>query len=281
MAHVLALLRHCAAREQCPPIQPGRVRRIASQSCDVSCTGSAACLSVQGLPREPWLKRPFDFFLALLGLIVSTPLWAVVAVAIWLEDGRPIFYTQERIGRGGRRFNAWKFRSMNRNAELGTGPIAAAENDPRITKVGKALRTTGMDELPQLVNILKGDMSFVGPRADRPWEQEDSGGNFVGEAADGNSGTDDTKSVSDPTRPQIPDLDFRQLIPGYETRLVVRPGLTGLAQVYGSYDTPRRQKLRYDRLYVENMSVWLDIRLILLSFWITMHGRWESRTKKL
>lgn len=236
---------------------------------------------MQGLPREPWLKRPLDFFVALLGLIVSAPLWAVVAVTVWLEDGRPIFYTQERIGRGERRFNAWKFRSMNHNAELGTGPVAAAENDSRITKVGKALRATGMDELPQLVNILKGDMSFVGPRADRPWEVEESDGDLLGtvsgrgQVPDANQGR-----TSLHAKASLDDASLTQLIPGYEMRLVVRPGLTGLAQVYAKYDTPRRQKLRFDLLYIKNMSVWLDVRLILLSFLITIRGKWESRDKK-
>lgn len=209
--------------------------------------------------REPWLKRPLDVVLALVGLIASAPLWVLIACAIWLEDGRPILYFQERVGRGGRRFKVWKFRSMVADAERRSGPVAATERDPRITRVGRVLRNTAADELPQLVNILKGDMSFVGPRADRPWEIEAADGpaDGIGEA-----------------------LGFEELIPNYRERLAVRPGLTGLAQIYAKYDTPRRQKLRFDRLYVRNMSIWLDIRLILLSLWISLRGRWESRGRK-
>lgn len=212
--------------------------------------------------RLPLLKRPFDVSLSLLGLVLSVPLWILIALAIWLEDGRPIFYLQERVGRAGRRFKTWKFRSMIKDAEVESGPVAAAQDDSRITKVGAVLRNTAMDELPQLINILKGDMSFVGPRADRPWEVEPKDGDLSGSAG----------SIHNP--------DFFQLIPNYQARLQVRPGLTGLAQIYAKYDTPRRQKLRFDLLYIRNVSFWLDLKLILLSFWITMRGSWESRDNK-
>lgn len=215
---------------------------------------------------EPRLKRPLDVVLALLGLLASSPLWAVIALAIRLESGRPIFYFQERAGRRGRTFLAWKFRSMVKDAEAASGPVAATDEDPRITRVGRLLRSTAMDELPQFVNILKGDMSFVGPRADRPWEVEQRDGELHrGDA----SGAD----ASAPT--------FEALIPNYHLRLLVRPGLTGLAQIYGRYDTPRRQKLRFDLLYVRRQTFWLDVRLILLSLWISVRGKWESRSAKL
>lgn len=199
-------------------------------------------------------KRIFDIALSLSGIIISTPLWLLISLAILVEDGWPFFYLQERIGKNGRIFKALKFRSMIKGAEEGIGPVQAVENDPRVTKVGKILRATAMDELPQLVNILKGDMSFVGPRALRPAEFEVHG-------------NPETVSIEE--------------IPGYRERHAVTPGLTGLAQVYISTDAPRQEKFRYDLLYIENQSFWLDLRLIFLSFWITFRGKWESRQKKI
>ena len=199
------------------------------------------------------LKRTFDAALAGSGLIASAPLWAIIAAAIRLEDGGPIFYGQERVGLGGRRFVALKFRSMRPDAEATTGAVQAVEHDPRVTKVGRVLRATAMDELPQLWNILRGDMSFVGPRALRPGEIET--------AANGRM-----------TR--LEEVD------GFEHRVRVRPGLTGLAQVYAARDVPRRQKFRYDRVYVDRRTWWLDLRLILVSFWISVQGTWEARGRK-
>lgn len=206
------------------------------------------------LGRALFLKRPFDAALSFVGLVLSAPLWAVISLAVWLQDRGPVFYVQERVGRGGRPFKALKFRSMIKDAEKDRGPVQAAENDPRVTSVGRILRATAMDELPQLLNIFKGDMSFVGPRALRPNELEVRG---------------------DPAGPPIED------IPGYRERHAVRPGLTGLAQVFLPGDTPRKKKFRYDLLYIRKMSFWLDLELILLSFWITFRGKWESREEKV
>ena len=130
--------------------------------------------------------------------------------------------------------------------------MQAVENDPRVTRVGRFMRRTAMDELPQLWNIFRGDMSFVGPRALRAGEVDTSGTNLI----------------------QI------DRIPGYAARTAVRPGLTGIAQIYAPRDVPRRQKFRYDRIYVRRQSIWLDLRLILLSFWISFLGTWESRGRK-
>ncbi|MFX0195824.1 MAG: sugar transferase, partial [Candidatus Hodarchaeota archaeon] len=113
-------------------------------------------------------KRIFDITLSISGIILSSLLYVLISLAILLEDGWPVFYFQERIGKGGRIFKALKFRSMIKDAEKELGPVQAKENDPRVTKVGRILRATALDELPQLINILKGDMSFVGPRALRP-----------------------------------------------------------------------------------------------------------------
>ena len=198
------------------------------------------------------MKRGFDATLASIGLALSFPLWCVLALAIKLEDGGPIFYTQERVGRDGRVFHAFKFRSMHHDAERATGPLQARHGDGRVTGVGRVMRATAMDELPQLWNILRGDMSFVGPRALRPGEIELEGGAPVPLEA----------------------------VPGYADRIVVRPGLTGVAQVYAPRDISRRSKFRYDRLYIRRRSLALDMRLILLSFWISFRGTWESRGRK-
>jgi lipopolysaccharide/colanic/teichoic acid biosynthesis glycosyltransferase len=198
-------------------------------------------------------KRALDVLLSGVGLLVSAPLWAAIAAAIKIDDAGPVFYAQERVGRHGRTFRALKFRSMRPDAEAGTGAIQAAEDDARVTRVGRVLRATAMDELPQLWSILRGDMSFVGPRALRPGEIEaEAGGRLV----------------------------RLEEVPGFEHRIAVRPGLTGLAQIYAPRDVPRRQKFRYDKVYVDKRSWMLDVRLILLSFWISFLGTWEARGRK-
>ncbi len=197
-------------------------------------------------------KRAFDLVLSGLGLVASAPFWALAAILIKLEDGGPVFYGQERSGVDGVPFDVRKFRSMVPDAEAVVGALQASEHDPRITRVGRLLRATAMDELPQLWNIFRGDMSFVGPRALRPGEIE------VGGAG----------------------VERLEDVPGFEVRSLVRPGLTGLAQVYAPRDIPRRHKFRYDLLYVRRRSFWLDVRLIALSFWITFRGKWETRGAK-
>jgi lipopolysaccharide/colanic/teichoic acid biosynthesis glycosyltransferase len=199
------------------------------------------------------MKRAFDIVLSGTGLLLSAPLWGAFAALIKLEDGGPIFFTQERVGLGGRVFTTLKFRSMRPDAEATSGAMQATANDPRVTRIGRFMRATAMDELPQLWNILRGDMSFVGPRALRPGEIE--------------AGSDGK-------------LTRLEEVPGFEHRIKVRPGLTGIAQVYARRDLPRRQKFRYDRLYVERGSWTLDLRLILLSFWISLLGTWEVRGRK-
>lgn len=201
--------------------------------------------------KDKLYKRPLDLAILLSAHLILFPLWLllwiIIPLLIWLEDRGPIFYSQERVGRNGKIFKAYKFRSMVPDAEKHTGVVWATENDPRVTKVGRILRATAMDELPQVWNIFKGDMSFVGPRAERPELVE----------------------------------KFAREIQGYRQRFLVRPGLTGVAQVYGKYDTPPRNKLRYELLYVKNQSLLLDIKLIILSVWITLKGKWESRQKKV
>lgn len=196
-------------------------------------------------------KRPFDFILGLIGLFFSSPLWLIFALAIWLEDFGPVLFRQERVGLNGKIFMNIKFRSMINDAEKDTGPIQARENDSRITKIGRLLRKTAMDELPQLLNILKGDMSFVGPRPLRPMEIELE------------TGRND----------KISDITYSEL------RSKVRPGLTGYAQVYASRSITREQKFRYDLKYIDNQSFFLDINLILMSFWISFSRKWDTLNK--
>src|SRR5438093_5961719 len=170
------------------------------------------------------MKRAFDVALSAGGLVVSLPLWVLFAAAVKIEDGGPVFFTQERVGLNGRIFRALKFRSMIPDAEARTGPVQAAAHDPRITRVGGLLRATAMDELPQLWNIFIGDMSFVGPRPLRPGEVEVRGDGMLVRLHD---------------------------IPGYRERHRVRPGLTGLTQVYAPRDISRTSKFRLDRLYLK------------------------------
>ena len=212
-------------------------------------------LSRPALRRRPsLLKRPLDFLLSGLGLAVSLPLWALIALCVKVEDGGQVFYAQERVGQGGRRFRSWKFRSMVADADARFGPLQARDGDARVTRVGKLLRATALDELPQLWNIFKGDMSFVGPRALLPQEIEVNG---HGEPV------------------------AQERIPGYEARHLARPGLTGLAQVYASRDIPRRRKFKFDLLYLRKQTTRLDLKLIALSFWISLRGKWEARGRKL
>ena len=200
------------------------------------------------------MKRVFDVIVSGAGLIVFAPVSLLIALGIKLEDGGPVFFTQDRVGRDCRVFTAYKFRSMVVDAERLTGAVQATENDPRVTRMGRILRATAFDELPQLWNILRGDMSVVGPRPLRPGEADTT--------ADG-------------------ALLPLSAIPGYEARHRVRPGLTGIAQVYAPRDLPRTGKFRYDLLYQRRAGFCLDLRLILQSFWITARGRWEDRGRKV
>lgn len=182
-------------------------------------------------PAERVAKRAMDVFLSAIVLLLLSPLMLVVAAAIKLEDGGPVFYRQKRMTRNGREFDILKFRSMVVDAEKYAGAVLAADNDPRITRVGRIIRPFRIDELPQLLNILKGDMSIVGPRPER-------------------------KVIADEYCKEIPEFAYR---------LKVRGGLTGYAQIYGKYNTSAYDKLRLDLMYIENYSLLLDIKLIILT----------------
>ena len=193
------------------------------------------------------VKRLFDIILSSAGLIFFLPIWPIVTILIYfLEDGRPIYFSDIRIGINRKPYAHFKFRSMIKNAEVSTGPMWSLENDKRVTKFGRILRATAMDELPQLINILKGDMSFVGPRSERQFFVE----------------------------------KFSREIPGYEKRFTIRPGLTGMAQVYGRYDSPPEKKLSLDLEYIKRMNFFLDLKLIFLSFLITFEAGWERFENK-
>lgn len=183
------------------------------------------CLTAE----EKAIKRILDVILALIGVIISSPFMIIVAFAIKISDRGNVFYTQERVTEAGKTFNLIKFRSMKMNAEKLSGPVLATDKDPRITKIGRLIRATRLDELPQLLNILKGDMSIVGPRPERPFYVD----------------------------------KFEKEIPDYKYRTTVKAGLTGLAQVLGKYNTTAEDKVRYDIIYIKNYSILLDIKLIL------------------
>jgi len=180
-------------------------------------------------------KRCLDLFAAIIGLILFSPLFLVVAILIKLDSKGPVFFNQERVGKKGRSFRIHKFRTMVQEAERKTGPVWAKKDDPRLTLVGKVLRKSKIDELPQLFNVIKGDMSLVGPRPERPC--------FV--------------------------QRFAEIMPGYNRRHDVIPGITGLAQLRNGYDsTPKHlyRKLRYDVTYIKNMGMAIDFRLLSETF---------------
>jgi exopolysaccharide biosynthesis polyprenyl glycosylphosphotransferase len=174
------------------------------------------------------IKRLFDVVLAAILLVVTAPVMAIVALAVRLTSRGPVIFRQTRVGRDGQAFTIFKFRTMHEEAEMETGPVLATPGDPRVTLLGRVLRATRFDELPQLWNVLRGDMSFVGPRPERP------------EFVDG----------------------YVRDIQGYTERFKVRPGLTGYAQVNGEYHTSAPTKLKYDLAYIHNRSLWLDLRIL-------------------
>jgi len=188
-------------------------------------------------------KRLFDIFFASLGILIMLPLFPLLALAIYIDCPGPIFYTQERVGRGGRVFKLYKFRSMIPCAEQGR-PVWACEGDPRVTRVGRVLRKTHIDEFPQLINILKGDMSVVGPRPERP--------EFVEELA--------------------------REIPFYRVRHAVKPGMAGWALVRYGYASSKEdtiEKLQYDLYYIKHQSLWFDLVILVKTVLdtLTLRGR--------
>ena len=187
---------------------------------------------IAGVPRARY-KRCFDLGLITLAIVALWPVWltlgATIAVAIRLHDGGPVLYRQARLGRGGRVFWMFKFRTMVEDAERATGPVWASRADARATPVGRVLRRFHLDELPQVVNIVRGEMSLVGPR---------------------------------PERPELAARIERSL-PAFARRLAVRPGIAGMAQARGRFRVTPPNKLRYDRVYIDAMGPWLDVKLLV------------------
>ncbi|WP_124728454.1 sugar transferase [Staphylospora marina] len=202
--------------------------------------GSSHLLQGEGLNTSsvyPVVKRVLEVIFSVALLIFTLPVLVLVAIAIKLESPGPVFYKQERVGLNGKVFNIIKLRSMRTDAEK-NGPQWAAKNDPRVTRVGKFIRKTRIDELPQLINILRGDMSLIGPRPERPMFTE----------------------------------QFDKEIPGFKNRLKVKPGLTGWAQVNGGYEATPAEKLEMDLYYIRNQSLKLDMEILFRTAWVVISG---------
>jgi len=231
--HLLKLVHSCEGVNVEFMMVPEILELMASQMRVVEIEG-IPFIQLKSVPMTTWgriLKRSFDIIATSLLLILFSPLLLVIAVAIKLDSKGPTLFSQERVGIDGKQFHILKFRSMNADAETQTGPVWARENDPRKTRVGKFLRHTSLDELPQLINVLRGDMSLVGPRPERLFFVE----------------------------------QFRQHVPKYLDRHRVKAGMTGWAQVnglrgpYGSLE----ERIKYDIYYIENWSLWFDMRILL------------------
>lgn len=193
-------------------------------------------------PVPEWIhliKRLLDIIMSLILILITLPLMLLSVILIKLTSPGPVLYTQERVGQNEKMFTICKFRTMIEGAEDESGPVLATENDARITKVGKFLRRYRLDELPQLFNILEGSMSFVGPRPERPFFIE----------------------------------KYKKEIPAYEERFKVKPGVTGLAQVSGTYATTPETKLKYDLIYVYHQSIFLDIKVLAQTLKVVLTGK--------
>ena len=187
-------------------------------------------------------KRTYDIILSSIGLIIASPLFLIISLLIKLESKGPIFFKQERVGRNGQPFYIYKFRSMYKDAEKKTGPIMSFKGDCRVTRLGKFIRKTRLDELPQLWNVLNGSMSFVGPRPERPIFVE----------------------------------KFKKHIPFYSQRFSLRPGITGWAQIRCPYAPNIEQtldKLRYELYYLKNFSLLFDLSIILRTIKVVLFAR--------
>jgi len=196
-------------------------------------------------PWEKVVKRLMDIVVSLLVLVVGLPLWILIAILIKIDSPGPVIYKQERVGKDGKIFTLYKFRSMFKDAEKMTGPVWATKDDPRVTRVGRILRKLHLDEIPQFINVLKGDMSLIGPRPERPVFVE----------------------------------KLSKEIPLYRRRLRVKPGITGWAQIKYKYDESIEDvkvKLKYDLFYIENMSLRMDLKIIAYTILHVLSGKGQA-----
>lgn len=193
---------------------------------------------IEGKEFYFFIKRTFDIVFSLLALPFVIIIVLIMGIFIKLDSKGPVIYTQKRLGLNEQEFEIFKLRSMDENAEEETGAVWAEKDDPRVTKVGKFMRKYRIDELPQFFNVLIGNMSLIGPRPER-------------------------KDLTE---------EFEQETPGFKKRLLVKPGITGLAQVNGGYDIPYDQKLIYDMEYIQTMSIWNDIKIIFKTVLVIIVG---------
>ncbi len=205
--------------------------------------GSGIVGMIVSLVRRAYatIKRIFDIVAAICGIALLSPLFLITAILIKLTSRGPIFFKQTRVGKDGKLFEIFKFRTMKVDAEKETGPVWAKANDNRLIPVGQFLRKAHIDEIPQFINILRGEMSLIGPRPERPVFVE----------------------------------KFRQEIPDYEKRLAVKPGITGLAQVWHRYDETIedvKKKIKYDILYIKKLCLWTDVTIFLRTFRVVLTG---------
>ncbi|CAM3442684.1 sugar transferase [Erysipelothrix anatis] len=185
-----------------------------------------------------FIKPVLDFVVTILFSPIILAIIIIFAIIVRLDSSGSPFYTQTRSGKNGKEFKIYKLRSMYTDAEMATGMVWAEVNDPRITRVGKFIRKVRIDELPQFLNVIKGDMSIIGPR---------------------------------PERPELIE-EFEKTFPGFKERLEVRPGITGLAQVTGGYDNKPNEKLVYDLEYIDTLSFWTDIKIVVKTLGVLVTG---------
>jgi exopolysaccharide biosynthesis polyprenyl glycosylphosphotransferase len=238
---LLDVIAHCNGRDVSMKILPDMYDIISGQARTNQLYGFPL-IEIMPEIMQPWeqsMKRLTDIFFSLFVLLLSSPLWVLISILIKMDTPGPVVYSQERVGKDGKIFKMHKFRSMRADAEKESGPVWAPQNDTRVTKVGRFLRNARLDEIPQFINVLDGDMSLVGPRPERPY--------FVDKLS--------------------------KQIPLYHRRLKVRPGITGWAQIKQGYDRTIedvKSKVRYDLFYIENMSFRMDIKILLFTFYIML-----------
>lgn len=224
-------------------VNPISEKSRAPESSTVALFGSGLLGMIVSFLRRTYAvtKRVLDVFLSLVALVLLSPLFLVTAVLIKLTSRGPVFYSQERLGRYAKPFKMFKFRTMKVDAEKGTGAVWARINDPRLIPIGGFLRKAHIDEIPQFVNVLHGEMSIVGPRPERPVFVE----------------------------------KLKEQIPDYEKRLAVKPGITGLAQVWHRYDetiADVRKKIKYDLLYIKKICLWTDLTILMRTVRVVFTG---------